>query len=93
MYYIHKTLDIRYVDKDQNHKNKQINITKRPIYSNNPNDIIKLKQHLESEIFVIYDNKHYLEPHYSDKYKQIIDSYIDQDSTLIYATKYKYITF
>lgn len=86
---INEVLDIRYIDKNNEQKNKQIIINKKIV----PRDqqIDKLKEILESEVLIIYDNNSYITKYYETKYKNIISSNIICEKSLIYATRYCYL--
>lgn len=91
-YYINEVLDIRYITRNREFKHKQITFNKKIVsHKFDNNNIQSLKENLESDLLVIYENKKYSNQYYYDKYDHIIQRYIDQDSTLLYVIKYHFV--
>lgn len=88
---LNEVLDIRFLDKNNECKNKQININKKIIYNNNNLDV--LKKNLESYLTIIYDNNSYLDETSKQNYEYIINFNLDEDSILKYVSKYFYLDY
>ena len=88
---LNEVLDIRFLDKNNECKNKQININKKIIYNNNNLDV--LKKNLESYLTIIYDNNSYLDETSKQNYEYIINFNLDKDCILKYVTKYFYLDY
>lgn len=86
---LNEVLDIRFLDKNNEYKNKQININKKIIYNN----LDVLKKNLESYLTIIYDNNSYLDETSKQNYEYIINFNLDEDSVLKYVSKYFYLDY
>jgi len=87
---LNEVLDIRYIDKNNEYKNKQITINQKIIDKDYIDLFIK---NFEGHVTIIYDNNSYLNKIFKKKYKGIIKTNLNNEYILKHVIKYFYLDY